>query len=327
MNVLVTGGAGFIGSHLVERLLADGHTVAALDDLSTGSLANLAAVRGHPGLRFALGSASDEATLAPLVAQADRIFHLAAAVGVRLVVESPLRTLRTNVRTTDLVCELAARRGAPLLLASSSEVYGRSTRVPFAEDDDLVLGATTVGRWSYGCSKALDEFLVLATARERGLPVVVARLFNAVGPRQTGRYGMVLPSFVAAAVEGRPLLVHGDGRQTRCFCHVLDVVDALVALVDGAAAPGRVFNVGSVDEISVRALAERVVARTGSRSPIEHVPYDRAFGAGFEDLRRRVPDVSRIRAAIGWTASRSLDEVIDDLARSLGAGEPGARVS
>jgi UDP-glucose 4-epimerase len=314
MNVLVTGGAGFIGSHLVERLLADGHEVAVLDDLSTGSLANLAGVRTHPRLRLTVGDAADAATLAPLVAQADRVFHLAAAVGVRLVVQSPLRTLRTNVRTTDLLCELAARRGCPLLVASSSEVYGKSTRLPFAEDDDLVLGATTIGRWSYGCSKALDEFLALATARETGLPVVVARIFNAVGPRQTGRYGMVLPNFVAAALEGRPLTVHGDGRQTRCFCHVRDVVDALAALLDRAASgPAAVFNVGSAEEISVRALAERVLARTGAAAPIEHVPYEQAFGAGFEDLRRRVPDLTRVRAAIGWAPRRSLDDVIDDL--------------
>ena len=313
MHLLVTGGAGFIGSHLVERLLADGHEVCVLDDLSTGALDNLCSVQDHPRLRVVVGDAADEAALAPLVAAADRVFHLAAAVGVQLVVRSPLHTVRTNVRTTDLVFELAARHGCRVLLASSSEVYGKSTSVPFSEDDDVVMGPTSIGRWSYACSKALDEFLAFAMHKERGLAVVVARIFNAVGPRQTGRYGMVLPNFVAAAVAGEAIPVYGDGRQTRCFCHVLDIVDALVALLDCEAATGRVFNVGTADEIAIVDLAERVIARAGSASRVERLPYEAGYGAGFEDLRRRVPDISRIRDSVGWSPSRSLDDVIDDL--------------
>jgi UDP-glucose 4-epimerase len=313
MRYLITGGAGFIGSHLARHLLAAGHRVDVIDDLSTGSESSLQALRG-PRLQVVIDSASNDAAVGGLVDRCDAVFHLAAAVGVMLIVEQPVRTIETNIHATEVVLRHAARRGRPVLLASTSEVYGKSARVPFREDGDLVLGPPTRSRWSYAASKLVDEFLALAWARERGLPVVIARLFNTVGPGQTGRYGMVLPRFVQQALAGGPLTVYGDGRQTRCFCHVRDVVGALAQLIDAPRARGQVFNVGSSREIAVRALAERVRRRVHPKAKIRLVPYARAYGEGFEDMRRRMPDLSRIRRAIGWRARLTLDEIIDDVA-------------
>lgn len=308
---LITGGGGFIGSHLTEAVLAAGHRVLVLDDLSTGRTSNLAHLAEHPQLQFIKGSVLDRAALAPLVERADAVFHLAAAVGVRLIVESPVRTIETNVKGTELVLELAAGPRKPVLITSSSEVYGKGARVPFGEDDDLVLGNTRTGRWSYACSKAIDEFLTLAYAREKGLPAVVVRLFNTAGPRQTGQYGMVLPTFVRQALAGDPITVYGDGTQQRCFCDVSDVVDALLALVDHPGARGGVYNIGSDEEVSINELAARVRRLSGSSSEIVHIPYERAWDDQFEDMRRRIPDLTRIRALIGFRPTRRLDDIID----------------
>jgi UDP-glucose 4-epimerase len=310
---LVTGGAGFIGSHLTEALLAGGHRVRVLDDLSTGSLANLAGVMGRPALEFVRGSVGDENVVEEAVAGADYVYHLAAAVGVELVVRSPVYTIEDNVRGTENVLAAAARRGVGVLLASTSEVYGKSERDCFRESDDLLIGPPTVGRWSYACSKLLDEFLALAYWREKRLPVTIVRLFNTVGPRQTGRYGMVVPRFVRAAVRGEPLLVHGDGMQTRCFCHVLDVVRAMVGLAEQPAAVGEVFNVGSREEVTIGELAQRVVALTGGRSPVRFVPYEEAYTAGFADLRRRVPCTEKVAAILGWQPTMNLAEILQQM--------------
>ena len=312
-DVLITGGAGFIGSHLVDALLARGDRVHVLDDLSTGSIENIRHVKNDPRFSYTIDSCANREVVAQLVDQADVVFHLAAAVGVELIVESPVRTIETNVHCTEVVLAEAARKRKPVLIASTSEVYGKSTALPFQEDGDLVMGSTVNGRWSYACSKAIDEFLALAYWRERKLPTIVVRLFNTVGPRQTGQYGMVIPKFVRAALSERDLQVFGDGEQTRCFAHVTEVVEALVGLTADEASYGRVFNIGSSDEISIRQLAERVIARTGSSSSITSVPYEAAYGAGFEDMLRRVPDTSRIEAAISWRHRRSLDDILDDV--------------
>jgi UDP-glucose 4-epimerase len=313
MRILVTGGAGFIGSHLCERLLADGHAVVAVDDLSTGSKANLAKARHHRRFRFVEGSVLDARLTARLVAKADAVAHLAAAVGVMLIVESPVRTIETNIRGTEVVLEAAAKNRAAVLLASTSEVYGKSARVPFSEEDDAVLGPPTKGRWSYAASKLVDEFLAISYWKERGLPAVVARLFNTVGPRQSGRYGMVLPRFVEQALRGGPVTVFGDGRQTRCFAHVSDVVGALAMLLRTRRARGGVFNVGSDKEISIGGLARLVLKRTGSRASIRRIPYDRAYEEGFEDLRRRVPDLTRIRRLIGYRPRIGIEAIVDSV--------------
>ena len=312
-RVLITGGAGFIGSHLAEALVAAGRTVRVLDDLSTGSLRNMAGLAGHARFEFRQGSVTDAAAVAQAVAGMDYVYHLAAAVGVELVVRQPVRTLEANVTGTENVLAAAARGGAGVLLTSTSEVYGKSDRERFAETDDLLIGPPTASRWSYACSKLLDEFLALAYHREQGLPVTVARLFNTVGPRQTGRYGMVLPRLVGQALRGEPLTVHGDGRQTRCFCHVADVVQALVALPVTAGAVGEVFNVGSAEEVSIAALAERVRTASGGRSVVRLVPYAEAYAPGFEDMRRRVPDTRKLTALTGWRPTRSLDEIVREM--------------
>ncbi|MBL9172525.1 MAG: NAD-dependent epimerase/dehydratase family protein [Verrucomicrobiales bacterium] len=315
--VLVTGGAGFIGSHLVERLLRDGESVVVLDDFSTGSERNLAGVAGHPRLRILQGGVSEQRDLTALVAECRFVFHLAAAVGVELVVTSPIRTIETNLRETEAILVAAAAGGVPLLLTSTSEVYGKSTRSEFAEEDDLLIGAPTLGRWSYACSKLMDEFLALAYMRERGLPVTVVRLFNTVGPRQTGRYGMVLPRFVSAALRGEPLRVYGDGGQSRCFCHVADTVEALRRLQLAPGARGEVVNVGNDQPITIRALAERVLERTGSASPVEAVPYEKAYAAGFEDMRQRRPALQKLERLTGFRPRRPLDDIIREVADSL----------
>jgi nucleoside-diphosphate-sugar epimerase len=314
MRFLITGGAGFIGSHLAEELLAAGHRVHVLDDLSTGSIDNIRHLEADPRFGSTIDTCASPSVVAELVDEADVVYHLAAAVGVELIVESPVRTIETNVHCTEIVLAQASKKRKPVYIASTSEVYGRSTSFPFREDGDLVLGATTTGRWSYACSKAIDEFLALAYWKERKLPTVVARLFNTVGPRQTGRYGMVVPRFVGQALSGRPLTVHGDGTQTRCFCHVGDVVRALVDLMLlGDRAYGEVFNIGSQEEISIMALAERIRELTASESEIHLIPYEEAYEAGFEDMPRRVPDTAKLEAAVGWRSTRPLVEILEDV--------------
>ncbi len=311
MRALITGGAGFIGSHLAERLLDAGHAVDVLDDLSTGSLDNLAGVASRRRLETVIGSVTDASVAGPLVERADIVFHLAAAVGVRLVVEAPIHTIQTNVHGTDVVLEHARRGRTRVIVASTSEVYGKSHVLPFREDADLVLGPPTKCRWGYAASKLIDEFLALAYWQEHRVPTTVVRFFNSVGPRQNGRYGMVLPSFVSRALAGEPLTVHGDGRQTRSFTWVGDVVTALTALAEEPRAVGEVFNVGNDREISIGELAVKVRAMTGSDSPIEFVPHAEAFGEHFEDMARRVPDISKIRQAVGFEPRVQLDEIIE----------------
>jgi len=308
---LVTGGAGFIGSHLVERLLSDGKTVTVIDDCSTGSLDNLRAVTGHPRLRVIRRKVSACPKLSELVGQADSIYHLAAAVGVELVVKSPIHVLETNLHETEVLLKAAATHAVPVLLTSTSEVYGKSQKDEFAEEDDLLIGSPRQARWSYACSKLMDEFLALAYARERSLPVVIARLFNTVGPRQTGRYGMVLPRFIAAARTGQPLTVYGDGRQTRCFCYVGDTVEALVRLQNCPTARGETYNVGSTEEISICALAELVVRTLKSQSTIRLISYDKAYAPGFEDMQRRRPAIGKLARTIRFRPSTSLRTIIE----------------
>jgi UDP-glucose 4-epimerase len=315
-HILVTGGAGFIGSHLVERQLSEGKTVVVIDDCSTGSLENLAAVRGHPRLRVLISEVSTCAELSRLVAEAECIYHLAAAVGVELVVRSPVHTIHTNLRETEAILDAASEFGVPVLLTSTSEVYGKSAKALFSEEDDLLIGPPHLGRWSYACSKLMDEFLAMAYARERRLPVVIARVFNTVGPRQTGRYGMVLPRFIAAAKAGRPVPVHGDGTQTRCFCYVADTVEALIRLQNCPAARGQVFNVGGDEEVSIVDLARRVLAAVGSASDIEFVPYSAAYAPGFEDMLRRRPDLSKLARVTGFRPATSLEAIIERTAAS-----------
>ncbi len=312
-SILITGGAGFIGSHLADALIARGERVAVIDDLSTGAIANIRHLKGHPHFQYTLDTITNEAVLAELIDESDAVVHLAAAVGVQLIVQSPVRTIETNVTGTELVLRRAAKKGKTVLLASTSEVYGKSEQAPFREDADLVLGPSTMARWSYACSKLLDEFLALAYHKERDLPVIIARLFNTVGPRQTGRYGMVLPRFVRSAIRNVPLRVYGDGRQTRCFCYVGDTVRALIDLLDHPAAIGQIFNVGNPQEVSILELAQRVIALAGSAAPIVLVPYEHAYEAGFEDMRRRVPDVTRIRELTGFQPTLDLDAIIQSV--------------
>jgi len=315
MRVLITGGAGFIGSHLAEALLARGDEVLILDDLSTGSMDNIRHLKQVRRLHYWLESVSDKVLLAELVDESDFVFHLAAAVGVHLIVESPVRTIDTNVNGTEKVLQAAQKKKKPVFIASTSEVYGKSTRLPFCEDGDLVLGPPTKGRWSYAASKALDEFLALAYWKEKKLPVIIGRFFNTIGPRQTGRYGMVVPNFVCQALEGKPITIFGSGEQSRCFCYVGDVVAALLMFLDTPAAVGQVFNIGSSDEISIEHLAARIKSRLNSSSPICHIPYDQAYEKGFEDMPRRVPSTAKIEQLVGWRPSTSLDATIDLVAR------------
>jgi UDP-glucose 4-epimerase len=310
MDFLITGGAGFIGSHLADQLLREGHRVYALDNLSTGSIANIAHLKGNPRFHYTIDTVTNEPVLAELIDQCDIVFHLAAAVGVKLIVEAPVHTIETNVHGTEVVLTHANKKKKLVFIASTSEVYGKSTSVPFREDDDLVLGPTMKHRWAYACSKAIDEFLALAYWKEKKLPVVIARLFNTVGPRQTGQYGMVIPNFVRQALAGQPITVFGDGSQTRSFTYVGDVVCALAALVKEPGAVGQVFNIGNAEEISIRDLAERVKKLTGSSSPIVTIPYDQAYEAGFEDMPRRVPDIGKIHALIGYQPRVNLDEIL-----------------
>jgi len=308
---LVTGGAGFIGSHLVERLLADGKSVVVLDDFSTGSLQNLSAVIAHPQLRVIQSKISACAALPELVGAAESVFHLAAAVGVELVVQSPIHVIEANLRETEVLLQAAAPRRTPVLLTSTSEVYGKSQKEAFSETDDLLIGPPTQSRWSYACSKLMDEFLALAYAQEKALPVVIVRLFNTVGPRQTGRYGMVLPRFIAAARRGEPLRVYGDGEQTRCFCFVTDTVEALARLQNCPPARGEIFNIGGTEEVSILELAERVIRALGSKSTVEFVPYDQAYAPGFEDMRRRRPVVDKLERTVGFRPATALQRIIE----------------
>jgi UDP-glucose 4-epimerase len=310
-SFLVTGGAGFIGSHLVEALLARGEQVTVYDDVSTGSTANIAGVMGHPAFSFVRGSIRDAYAVDELVRDHDVVVHLAAAVGVRLVMEQPLRSLATNVQGCEHVVHSAARYGRKLLYASTSEVYGKNVAVPLAETDDGIIGPPTITRWSYALAKAVGEHLVLESVRGQRLRGVVVRLFNTVGPRQSPAYGMVIPRFVRQATEGRPITVYGDGQQRRCFCHVLDTVDALLRLIDDPGAVGEVFNVGTQEEVSVIELAHRVSARAGVEPRIEFIPYSEAFGDGFEDMLRRVPDTRKLRRLTGWEPQRDLDMILD----------------
>ncbi len=310
MKAFITGGAGFIGSHLAEALLAGGHHVAVLDDLSTGAMENIEHLKAHQAFRYVIDTVTNEPLLAELIDGADVVFHLAAAVGVKLIVEAPVHTIETNVHGTEVVLKHASKKKKLVVIASTSEVYGKSTDVPFREDTDLVMGPTTKHRWAYACSKAIDEFLALAYWKERKLPVIIVRFFNTVGPRQIGRYGMVIPNFVRQGLAGQPITVHGDGTQTRSFCYVGDVVEALLRLVAEPRAVGEVFNVGNTEEISIMALAEKIRDVTGGRSEIVTIPYDQAYEAGFEDMPRRVPDLAKISHLVGYKPEVELDEIL-----------------
>lgn len=310
MRVLITGGAGFIGSHLAEAHIKRGDEVYIIDDLSTGSMENIGRVKGLSKFHYYLDSVTNHHLVAELVDLCDEVYHLAAAVGVRLIVESPVKTIETNVRGTEVVLHHAAKKRKRVLIASTSEVYGKRDRVPFSEDDDLVMGATDKGRWSYACSKAIDEFLAIAYWKEKKVPTVITRLFNTVGPRQTGRYGMVIPSFVRQALVGEDITVYGDGSQSRCFTHVSDVVGALIQLIESRKAVGEVYNIGSDREVTILELAERIKSLTGSDSRIVFVPYDQAYEEGFEDMLRRVPDLSKIRKLVDYQPAFALDEIL-----------------
>jgi len=317
LRYLITGGAGFIGSHLAERLLARGEHVTLLDNLSTGSMENIRHLKSNERMEYHLDSIENRHLVAELVDDADIVVHLAAAVGVRLIVESPVRTIETNVNGTQIILEAAEKKRKVVLTASTSEVYGKSMQVPFREEADLVLGSTTKGRWSYAASKALDEFLALAYWRERKVPVIVVRLFNTVGPRQTGRYGMVLPNFVKQALENEPITVYGSGTQSRCFCDVRDTVESLMRLMDTEKSIGEVVNIGNTEEITIADLAATVKTRTGSTSTISYVPYDQAYEPGFEDMMRRVPSVDKLHGLTGFRPQTKLSEIIDRVTEHL----------
>jgi UDP-glucose 4-epimerase len=313
MKVFITGGAGFIGSHLCERLLERGDKVIILDDLSTGQMDNVSHLMGREGFEHRVGSVTDVALVSELVDRCDVTVHLAAAVGVRLIVEHPVHTIETNVRGTEVVLGAAAKKQKLVVLASTSEVYGKGVKIPFSEDDDLKLGGTQHSRWAYACSKALDEWLALAYWKEKKVPVIIARFFNTVGPRQTGRYGMVLPNFVSQALAGDPIRVFGSGEQSRCFGHVRDAVEAVLRLIETPVAVGQVFNVGTEREVTINKLAEMVRDTVGTQSAIEHVPYSEAYAVGFEDLERRVPDTSKLAKVAGYRFTRTLEQIITDV--------------
>ena len=313
MKALITGGAGFIGSHLSETLIERGHEVLVLDDLSTGSFDNIAHLKGRRGFEYFIDSVNNEPLLAELIDRSDVVFHLAAAVGVKLIVEQPVHTIETNVHGTEVVLKHASKKKKLVVIASTSEVYGKSEDFPFREDSDLVLGPTLKHRWAYACSKAIDEFLALAYWKERKLPVIIVRFFNTVGPRQTGQYGMVIPNFVRQALAGHPITVFGDGTQSRSFTHVTDVVDALLKLVDEPKAIGQVVNIGNTEEVSIRALAERVRDLARSSSPITYIPYDQAYESGFEDMPRRLPDLRKVSEMIGYRPKHDLDDILKEV--------------
>ena len=317
MRVLVTGGAGFIGSHLTERLLKDDYEVTAIDNLSTGSLKNIENYREYSGFEFVKGDIRTAELMEPLVEHCDMIFHLAAAVGVKLIAEDPVLTIETNIGGTETVLDIANKFGKKTFLASSSEVYGKSEAVPFREEDDIVLGSTSVSRWAYACSKAIDEFLGLAFYQQYGLSVVIGRFFNTIGPRQTGQYGMVVPRFVQRALNNEPIQICGTGKQTRCFCYVADLVEAVIKLMNCEHAAGKVYNIGSNEEISIEKLADKIIKMTGSKSQKQLVPYELVYGRPIDDMMRRVPDLERIKETIGWESKTPLDEILQVITDSL----------
>lgn len=316
MRVLVTGGAGFIGSHLAEQLLENGDKVVIIDNLSTGSLNNIESFKDHRRLDFVAGDIRNAELIEPLVEQSDVIFHLAAAVGVRLIAEDPVHTIKTNIGGTETVLDIVNKFGKKILIASTSEVYGKSEAIPFREEDDIVLGSTSLSRWSYACSKAIDEFLGLAFNRQYGLGVVIGRFFNTIGPRQTGQYGMVVPRFVQRALRNEPVLIYGTGKQTRCFCCVFDLVEAIINLMNCEQAAGKVYNIGSREEIAIEELADKIIEMTGSKSSKQFVPYEVAYGRPIEDMMRRVPSLERIEKTIGWKSRISLDETLQAIIES-----------
>lgn len=322
-SILITGGAGFVGSHLTESLLSDGCRVTVIDDLSTGHWRNIAHLAGDPGLRVVIASAAERDLMEKEVQRHDLVYHLASAVGVRLIIEQPVKTVETIFNTTDVVLKACSRYRRPVLITSTSEVYGKSEDLPFREEADVVMGPTAKRRWAYACAKALDEFLALAHYYESLLPVFIVRLFNTVGPRQTSQYGMVLPTFVRQALAGDPVTVYGDGKQRRCFCSVYDVVEGLKKLPASPEAKGKVVNMGHQDEVTIEDLAGRVIELCRSDSRIEHVPYERAYGAGFDDMRRRVPDLTRAKELIGWEPRYSLDEMILQVAKHVSTVDRG----
>jgi len=316
MKALVTGGAGFIGSHLAERLVKEGHKVTVIDNLSTGTLKNIEGLKDKPGFDFVEGDVRDAELMEGLAKHSDAIFHLAAAVGVNLIADKPVHTIETNIVGTEVVLEAANKFSRKILIASSSEVYGKNEAVPFQEDDDIVLGSTSFSRWSYACSKAIDEFLGLAFYRQHGLGVIIARFFNTIGPRQTGRYGMVVPRFVQRALKNEPVLIYGTGRQSRCFCYVEDVVDAIIGLMNCEDAAGTVYNIGSTEEITIEGLADKIIEMTGSKSKKEFISYEEAYGRPIEDMMRRVPNLGRIKEAIGWEPKLTLTETLEVIIES-----------
>ncbi len=325
MKILITGGAGFIGSHLTDKFLGEGHEVTIIDDLSTGRYANIAHLEDRTGFRLIIDTVLNEGLLERLVRDADRVYHMASAVGVRLIMEQPVRTIETIFHGTDLVLKYCSRYRKRVLIPSTSEVYGKGVTVPFSEDDDLLTGATDKHRWAYACAKTLDEFLAIAHWKETQLQVVVARLFNTVGPRQTGQYGMVVPRFVRAAIKNEPIEVHGDGTQSRCFGHVSDVVQGLAKLLETPACFGQVVNLGNSEEVTILDLAKRAISLTESRSEIRFIPYDEVYGEGFEDMQRRVPNLDKARRLIGYQPTRSLDDIINDVAVDLRQGPAKAQ--
>ncbi|MGB7070257.1 MAG: GDP-mannose 4,6-dehydratase [Pyrinomonadaceae bacterium] len=317
MKILITGGAGFVGSHLADKLIDDGHHITVIDDLSTGRYTNIAHLEEHERFRLIIDTVLNESLMEELVRETDRVYHMASAVGVKLIMEHPVRTIETIFRGTDVVLALCSRYRKRVLIPSTSEVYGKGARVPFSENDDLLTGATDKHRWAYACAKTLDEFLALAHWKETRLPVVVVRLFNTVGPRQTGQYGMVVPRFVQAAIENEPIQVHGDGTQSRCFGHVLDVVEGLTRVLDNPDCFGQVINLGNSEEVSIRELADKAIRLTGSSSEVQYVPYEEAYGDGFEDMKRRVPNLEKAARLIGYQPTRTLENIINDVAQEF----------
>jgi UDP-glucose 4-epimerase len=317
MKILITGGAGFVGSHLADKLIAEGHEITVIDDLSTGKYSNVGHLEGNERFRLIIDTVLNERLLEELVRESDHVYHMASAVGVRLIMEQPVKTIETIFHGTDAILKFCSRYRKRVLVPSTSEVYGKGASIPFREDDDLLTGATDKHRWAYACAKTLDEFLALAHWKETRLPVVVVRLFNTVGPRQTGQYGMVVPRFVQAAVRNEPIEVHGDGSQSRCFGHVADVVEGLYKLLDDPCCFGQVINIGNDEEVTIKGLAERAIELTGSSSEIRFVPYSEVYGEGFEDMRRRVPSLEKAKRLIGYKPTRTLDDIINDVARDF----------
>lgn len=311
MNILITGGAGFIGSHLTESLLSEGHKIKVIDNLSTGRFSNIAHLQDNPNFKYVIGTILDRNLMENLISECDIIYHLAAAVGVKYIIDNPLLSLQTNIMGTEYVLEYANKYKKKVLVASTSEIYGKSDKIPFREEDDRVLGSTSISRWGYSCSKAIDEFIALAYYREKKLPVVIVRLFNTVGPRQSGQYGMVIPKFVKAALLGHPLMIFGDGKQSRCFTDVSDVVWGLKALMNEPKAEGQIFNIGNTEEITIEDLAVKVKAVTNSNSKIEYIPYEDAYEEGFEDMRRRMPDLTKINKITGYAPKINLETILE----------------